>query len=154
MARRPRNARRRSPGQCPCGSGLGYGRCCGPYHRDRGLPPSAEALMRSRYAAYALGLVDYILRTTDPEGAAWEADEEAWRASVVAFSASATFTGVEILEMSPGPGEDEAQVRFRARLEQDGRDASFSEMSRFRLVEGRWLYRDGVVEDEPSRTPT
>ena len=66
-----------SPRLCPCQSGLRYKRCCRPLHQ--GAPaPSPEALMRSRYSAYALGLVDYIIDTTLPAGPHWQADRSAW----------------------------------------------------------------------------
>ncbi|MGA4815597.1 YchJ family metal-binding protein [Pseudomonas aeruginosa] len=44
---------------CPCGSGDPLDDCCGRYHQGHPAP-TAEALMRSRYSAYALGLVDYL----------------------------------------------------------------------------------------------
>jgi len=39
---------------CPCGSGRKYKKCCQPYHRGA-KPDNALTLMKSRYAAYALG---------------------------------------------------------------------------------------------------
>jgi len=40
---------------CPCGSGTAYAACCEPMHQ--GAPAlTAEALMRSRYSAFVLGL--------------------------------------------------------------------------------------------------
>ncbi len=33
---------------CPCGSGLAFEACCGPYISGKAKAPSAEALMRSR----------------------------------------------------------------------------------------------------------
>ena len=53
---------------CPCCSGIQYEQCCRPWH-EGGAPPTALALMRSRYAAYALGNIDYILATTHPHHA-------------------------------------------------------------------------------------
>ena len=50
---------------CPCGSGDPLDDCCGRYHQGHPAP-TAEALMRSRYSAYALGLVDYLRDTTLP----------------------------------------------------------------------------------------
>jgi SEC-C motif-containing protein len=52
---------------CPCGGGA-YAHCCSRWH---GGPlalhaPTAEALMRSRYSAYALGLHDYLCATWHP----------------------------------------------------------------------------------------
>lgn len=74
---------------CPCGSGDALGECCGRYHAGMAAP-SAELLMRSRYSAYVLGLVDYLRATTlpaqqdelDVEGCAagaWRAPGWGWR---------------------------------------------------------------------------
>lgn len=104
--------------------------------------------MRSRYAAYALGLVDYVMGTTDPEGDHWQADEAAWAAGIQAFSTGTRFRALEVL--GSGTDGDTGWVHFVAGLEQAGRDASFAERSTFRRVEGRWLYRSGVpVAPEP-----
>ncbi|MDR0401008.1 MAG: SEC-C domain-containing protein [Treponema sp.] len=42
---------------CPCLSGLPYEECCGPYISSAENPPTAEALMRSRYTACGERLV-------------------------------------------------------------------------------------------------
>jgi SEC-C motif-containing protein len=39
---------------CLCGSTLAYSDCCQPFHTGEKIPVTAEALMRSRYTAYAL----------------------------------------------------------------------------------------------------
>src|ERR1700734_4129513 len=50
---------------CPCGLGDDYDSCCGRLHG--GAPaPTAEALMRSRYSAFAVGDAGYLLRTWHP----------------------------------------------------------------------------------------
>jgi SEC-C motif-containing protein len=121
---------------CPCHSGKKYKRCCGPAHGGV-LPATPEALMRSRYAAYALGLVDYVIETTDPEGPHFVRDRATWQAQVSGFTQSTRFVGLEIL----GSGPD--WVRFKAILEQDGGDASFEEQSTFVQRGGKWLYRSG-----------
>lgn len=54
---------------CPCDSGQTYVDCCGPWHLGllQGLhAPTPETLMRSRYSAYVLGLIDYLLATWHP----------------------------------------------------------------------------------------
>ncbi len=94
--------------------------------------------MRSRFAAYALGLADYIIHTTDPQGPQWVADEGVWKASITRFHQSTRFLGLRVLETGPDT------VRFRAELEQLGQDASFEELSRFVQREGRWLYQGRV----------
>jgi len=48
---------------CPCNSGKKYSLCCNRYHLDHLNPPTAEALMRSRYSAYALNKLKYIYNT-------------------------------------------------------------------------------------------
>lgn len=123
--------------RCPCHSGEDYAVCCQPHHA--GLPASTPAaLMRSRYAAYALGLVDYIVATTDPAGPQWVADATAWRTSILTFSRGTRFEALELLSASAD------HVVFRAGLRQGGRDASFVEDSRFTRVNGRWCYHSGV----------
>ena len=47
---------------CPCGGFL-YSSCCAPLHRGECQAATAEQLMRSRYSAYALGEVEYLLQT-------------------------------------------------------------------------------------------
>ncbi|MGZ9676015.1 YchJ family protein [Flavobacterium sp. GNP001] len=49
---------------CPCCSGKTYFNCCQLAHLDHSKANTAEALMRSRYCAYALHNADYLLATT------------------------------------------------------------------------------------------
>ena len=51
---------------CPCQSGRGYTECCAPFHASEATASTAEELMRSRYSAYVLQEIDYILDTTVP----------------------------------------------------------------------------------------
>ena len=125
---------------CPCHSGQKYKRCCGPFHG--GAPaPTPEALMRSRYAAYALGLTDYVLETTDPQGPQARPDRRAWAADVDDFARRTRFLGLEVL--GSGAEGDAGWVRFRAVLTREGRDASFTERSTFSRRDGRWRYVSG-----------
>lgn len=52
--------------RCPCLSGETYGACCGPLHRGARTAATAEALMRSRYSAFAVGDARYLLATWHP----------------------------------------------------------------------------------------
>ncbi len=126
---------------CPCHSGAAYRRCCRPFH-EGASPPSPEALMRSRYAAYALGLVDYVLDTTAPTGPRARTDREAWAAEVLEFGRRTRFVGLEIV--GSGVEADAGWVHFKATLEQAGADASFEERSGFVRVHERWLYASGT----------
>ena len=59
-------------GPCPCGGGQ-YESCCAPLHRGEQRVSTAEQLMRSRYAAFAKGELEYLL-TTHPEADVPEAE--------------------------------------------------------------------------------
>jgi SEC-C motif-containing protein len=126
--------------QCPCDSKIPYARCCRPCHTGT-LAPSAQALMRSRYCAYALGLTDYIMATTHKENSTYNQDFKAWRADLDAFSSQTTFDGLKVL--SAEEGENTAIVSFTAYLRQAGVDATFSEKSTFAKEGGAWLYKSG-----------
>ncbi len=126
---------------CPCHSGQRYKRCCRPLHQ--GVPAATPTdLMRSRYAAYALGLADYIVRTTDPLGSAWEPDVAAWTTSVRAFSERTAFEALEIVAASSTG--DRGTVSFRAHLRTAEGPATLAERSTFHRIAGRWLYHEGV----------
>lgn len=52
---------------CYCDSGLSFMECCQPYILGVRKAPTAEALMRSRYSAYAVHNADYLWATTAPK---------------------------------------------------------------------------------------
>lgn len=128
---------------CPCKSGLDYAECCKPFHDGLKVVEDAERLLRTRYSAYALGLADYIMNTTDSEGSAWWHDAEAWRANTRQFANSATFEGFRVIS-SESQG-DAHTIMFKAKISQKGKDISMVETSQFVFREGRWLYKSGVV---------
>ena len=124
---------------CPCHGGAKYKKCCGRWHGGRPAP-TPTALMRSRFRAYALHRVDYILETTHPESPHRQAVDQ--RAAVERFCRATTFGGLEIFGASADG--DRGEVSFHASLSQGERDASFGERSLFHRVGGRWLYHSGV----------
>lgn len=131
-----------NPHLCPCHSGKPYAECCAPYHK--GTPAeNARALMRSRYAAYALQLADYIIQTTHPTNLAYKSDQHAWKQELVQYRRDMEFTGLDILEFVDG--KERATVTFRAHLKQGDLDASFTEKSLFLKENGRWYYASGEI---------
>lgn len=123
---------------CPCHSGRTYTTCCQPYH-DGQAPPTPEALMRSRYAAYALGKVGYIVQTTHADSPLRPQNEPVWRKELQRFCRETQFVGLQIVATDQ-LDKQTATVTFRAILLQGGRDASFTEQSLFERVRGRWVY--------------
>jgi SEC-C motif-containing protein len=126
---------------CPCGTGKKYKACCQRWHAGQPAP-SPEALMRSRYTAYVVGDVGYLLRTWAfvPE------DEARWRAEVRAWCEGIDLRGLVVFGAEEQ--EDVGQVRFYAHIWQGERDVSFGEDSRFVRVDGRWLYLEGTPVGE------
>jgi SEC-C motif-containing protein len=122
---------------CPCHSGRKTKSCCGPWLKGEPAP-TPETLMRSRYAAYALGITAYIMDTTDPDGPNHEMDAVRWAAGIDAFCEATSFEGLTI--HTHREGEAEGHVDFSATLSAQGEDRSFREHSRFRRRGGRWLY--------------
>jgi SEC-C motif domain protein len=120
---------------CPCGKGL-YASCCAPLHA--GTPAaSAEALMRSRYSAYALRLSDYVLQS-------WHASTRP--AELDLSKDDAQWIGLQVLAAQT-EGE-RASVEFVARFRIGGRAQRMHELSSFVRESGRWFYVDGVMQEK------
>lgn len=125
-------------GACPCGRQdarkrpLAYADCCGPYHAGERVAPDAEALMRSRYSAFVLGLVPYLNET-------WHATT---RPADLTLEPDQKWLGLEVKRHKP-VDDTHAEVEFVARSRMGGRGMRLHETSRFVREDGRWLYVDG-----------
>lgn len=95
--------------------------------------PDAEALMRSRYTAYALVRKDYLLATWHPTT----------RPSTIRLDPAVKWIGLDV-RMHSAEG-DRAMVEFVARSKQGGRAHRMHETSRFVREAGCWYYVDGEV---------
>nr|WP_198151296.1 YchJ family metal-binding protein [Kibdelosporangium sp. MJ126-NF4] len=119
------------PASCPCDPGKPYAECCGILHRGESAAGTAEALMRSRYSAYALGKRDYLLRT-------WHSTTRPKRLD---FDPGLRWTGLEIVGTTGGsPFHTVGTVEFTARYEQNGRAEAMHENSSFAREDGQWVY--------------
>lgn len=129
--------------RCPCLSGDTYGACCGRYHAGGGVTdpvaPTAEALMRSRYSAFAVGDADYLQSTwhptTRPDDLELDDDLEWRRLDVVRTEAGGPFDSTGVVEFV-------AHHRSRTDPSDRGR---LHEVSRFVREGDRWYYVDGEV---------
>ena len=70
---------------CACGSGISYGDCSCYMLHDGAEAATPGELVRARYSAYAYRLPDFLMRTTDPNGAEYEADQAGWKRSLLGF---------------------------------------------------------------------
>lgn len=132
---------------CPCGLG-DYAQCCGPLHQGLHSAATAQQLMRSRYSAFALGEVDYIVSTT-AIGQQSVLDREAIRA----WSQANQWLGLEIVFVNEQVDRSHAQVefiaQFRAIKSQNGGSAALEqhrELSAFVQQDSRWYFLDPTLE--------
>jgi SEC-C motif-containing protein len=120
---------------CPCGSGELFGACCEPL-LDGASAATAEALMRSRYSAYATGRLDYVFRTWHPRT----------RPVDISPIPGMTWVSLEILKtVDGGQSDDTGTVEFRAWYVSADRKQPLHETSRFARRAGRWVYVDGDI---------
>lgn len=123
---------------CPCNPATTYAACCQPLHEGRAPAASAEALMRSRYSAYVLGLRDYLLASWHPATRPAELD--------LGDTPGLRWLGLDVKRHADA-GDGTAVVEFVARYRIGGAPAvRMHEVSRFERVDGCWLYVDGEVD--------
>lgn len=127
---------------CPCGSGLSFSACCGPYLSGERLPETAEALMRSRYSAYVRQEIGYLKETLWPK---FQPGFDC--AATAAWAAENHWTGLTVLETDLGTAKDrDGTVLFEAKFLSGGKLNTHRELSRFRKKAGRWYYVEAVDE--------
>ncbi|MBU0673433.1 MAG: SEC-C domain-containing protein [Proteobacteria bacterium] len=130
---------------CPCNSAKEFEQCCAPYLDGTAKPETAEALMRSRYTAYAREDYPYVIATCHESNRPTPEDFE--------DEVEITWTGLEILETDLGGADDEEGiVEFIAKYRSKGNDYSLRERSSFVRVEGTWFYQDGQIIRLPVRS--
>ena len=136
-----------TPRDCPCFSGLRYTACCAPYHRGEREAPRAVLLMRSRFAAFALGLGPYLVRTLAPEHPDAALPPDVLARELGRVRERQRFLGLRILHEPEAPDSPatEAEVLFFAKIFEKGADRSFAELSRFTREAGAWRYAAGVL---------
>ena len=106
--------------------------------------------MRSRYSAFAVGDVAYLVRTWHP----------ARRPHDLRLDPAMTWTGLEIVDTrAGGPDDADGEVEFRASWREAGHERCgghggrepargvLHERSRFGRRAGRWVYVDGDIRD-------
>src|SRR5690242_16046136 len=87
---------------CPCGSSQSFNACCGRWHAGEPAP-TAEALMRSRYAAFSRSNEAYLLRTWHPST----------RPKAISFDSQQKWLWLKVVDASV-VGVDTAEVEFIA----------------------------------------
>ncbi|WP_144571545.1 YchJ family protein [Azomonas agilis] len=130
---------------CPCGQPLLLTQCCGLLHAGQ-TAASAELLMRSRYTAYVLGNVDYLIRTTLPIQQS-ALDLEAIRT----WSQTSQWLGLQV-ESVQKLGEQHARISFRVNwMDAQGNSHQHAETSLFVHLAQGWFFIDPSYPLKASR---
>lgn len=94
-------------------------------------PPTAEALMRSRFEAFRTGDADWLLASWHPST----------RPDALDLSTNPRWRGLQIIDtVAGGEDDDTGIVEFRATFLVPGGVDVLHERSRFARVDGRWFY--------------
>lgn len=124
---------------CPCQSGQVYENCCAPFHHHKALPETATQLMRSRYCAYVLKNIPYIVETTVPSQQAL-LDV----AALQAWAEQTHWLGLRVLK-SETLTKTQSAVEFEAIFESEDGEQIHHERSIFVKIDGRWYFVDPTV---------
>lgn len=124
--------------RCPCGSGDTFGSCCGPLLRGERKAGTAEALMRSRYTAFATRDLEHALRS-------WHPDTRPERATLAqSMGEEMRWLRLDVRSVSGGgPFDDEGTVEFVAITRTPQGRRELHEISHFVRDAGVWLYVRG-----------
>lgn len=130
--------------KCPCGQGQ-YIECCQPLHLKQQFAQTAEQLMRSRYSAFVMQQIDYILETT-----ALGQQDFLDRAAIAEWSKSNQWLKLEIVQHQPKLDKTHALVEFKAHYcdkNQKSTQAQIHhEISHFVLHQQHWYFLDPTLD--------
>jgi len=118
---------------CFCNSEKLFKDCCEPYLKGLKKAPTAEALMRSRYSAYASHQADYLVATTHISQRSNHSRED-----ILLWAIRNKWQKLEVLKAT------ETTVEFKAYfLDQNKTSQIHHEFSTFKQEEGVWYYVGG-----------
>jgi SEC-C motif-containing protein len=123
---------------CPCGSLLKYSDCCEPIIKQVVKASSPEALMRSRYTAYAKHEISWLKQSLDATQRE-EFDEK----SVDAWSRESEWVGIEIKNTKTEEDKNIGWVEFIARFKQGNITRNHHELGEFHKINNEWFFYDG-----------
>ena len=120
---------------CPCGFGKDYEKCCKPYIEEGKKVPNVEFLMRSRYTAFTMKNMTYILETSLND----TVNEKNIKALEREFE---SVDWLELIVLESAHDSVEFKAYFRVF---DGPIEVLHEHSLFTQKDGKWYYRDGTI---------
>jgi len=121
---------------CFCGSTISFEDCCQKYINGSQKAPTALALMKSRYSAYATYQADYLFDTTHISQRKYYS-----KADILNWATANEWQKLEIISFT------ETTVEFKAYFLDKNKTAQVHyEFSTFKQENGSWFYVDGKFE--------
>ncbi|WP_268846890.1 YchJ family protein [Flavobacterium aestivum] len=122
--------------KCYCGSLEPFELCCNRYINGTQKAPTALALMKSRYSAYATHQADYLLETTHSSQRKLYS-----KAEILNWATANQWQKLEIISVT------DTTVEFKAYFkDENNEDQVHHEFSTFKQENGSWFYVDGTFK--------
>lgn len=130
---------------CFCKSGSLYSDCCEGLLLGKKQAGNCEQLMRSRYTAFALGNVSYLIMTSSRELLTTLTEQD-----LIETCNSFQFVNLELLDLKSSSTEKQNTVEFIAHLLFDNEHHKIHERSQFITEDDRLKYDRGLLFDIPA----
>lgn len=130
--------------KCFCSSQKEFSECCEPFIKRKAFPKRAEELMRSRYSAYVVVDIDYLIDTTILENRnLYNSD------GIKEWATNSNWQKLEIVNtIKGGEFDEDGVVEFRAYYLEANNQKIHHEISNFKKINGVWYYVDGIVKND------
>tara|TARA_R110001583_G_scaffold785_5_gene7318 strand:+ start:1585 stop:2052 length:468 start_codon:yes stop_codon:yes gene_type:complete len=125
------------PSACPCNKTKSYQACCQALHTGDLIASSAEQLMRSRYSAFVIGNIAYLIKTLHPDKR--QVDDEVILLQTIEQT---QWLGLNII--SHKTSDNNATVEFVAFYD-DEPTGQLHERSNFIKENMQWFYVNGEI---------
>ena len=123
---------------CFCGSSQPFSRCCSPIIKGVIPANSTEKLVRSRYSAYVIADVRYLIATTHISQRAHLSEKD-----IQEWAKTNRWQRLEIIK------SDTFSVEFKAYFQdRSGKKQIHHEKSSFVLENNSWYYVDGIFDKD------
>ena len=127
---------------CYCGSQKIYKECCLPFISGKLKPETPEQLMRSRYSAFCIKDIEYLISTHHPSKRQLNERE------ILAQTIHETqWLGLKVLKIQKGSIEHQIGYVEFAAFYKNTKIGQLHENSKFIYENGQWYYFDGVLLD-------
>lgn len=125
---------------CYCNSQKEFKSCCEPFISGESIADTAEQLMRSRYSAYVIANINYLMNTHHPRSRPTKE-----RKNILKWTKSVNWVRLEVLQTEAGLEKDNSGiVEFKAFYVSNGNLECIHEKSFFVKENNRWFYKSGL----------